>query len=309
MEGNTATLVSVVIPVYNAASHLRETLESIFRQTYPAIEIVAVDDGSSDNSVEILLGYGNRVRLVQQPNSGPAVARNRGVAEASGEWIAFLDADDLWEPRKIEIQLKALNGCNWSYTDSVFMGGANDGKRDSELNEKLSGDVLDELICCNFIGTSSVLVRRDIFMEMNGFDPTLRSIQDWDLWMRIASQNPIAYINEPLVRYRVHATSTSRSTRKTLPNHLRVIDKIFSPQGVAAHKPHLKAVAKAKSMGICSQIAEEEGDYSFAVKCAIGALLQRPTQRNNAIRAAKITVKYALHRLGLYGARTRQLNK
>lgn len=301
MEKGTMGLVSVVIPVYNAAAHLRETLDSILAQTYKNIEIVAVDDGSSDDSVAILQSYGDRVVIVQQPNSGPAAARNRGVAEAKGEWIAFLDADDLWQPDKLEKQLLGMGDCNWAYTDSIFMGGINDGKRDSELSSKLSGNVLDELVCCNFIGTSSVMIRRDVFLNIGGFDQSLRSIQDWDLWMRIASKHPITYINEPLVRYRVHSTSTSRSTRKTLPNHLKVIDKIFSPEGVAAHKSHLKPVAKAKSMGICSQIAEEEGDYTFALKCALGAYLQQPTSQGYAIAALKSAVKFVLHGLGLYG--------
>lgn len=301
MEESAIGLVSVVVPVYNAADHLRDTLDSIFNQTYKNLEVVAVDDGSSDDSVEILKSYGDRVVVVQQANAGPAAARNLGVEKANGSWIAFLDADDLWQPDKIEKQIQGLGGCSWSYTDSIFMGGVNDGKRDSELNDKLSGEVLDALICCNFIGTSSVMIRRDVFLDIGGFDRSLRSIQDWDLWMRVAGEHPIAYLDEPMVRYRVHAASTSRSTRKTLPNHLKVIDKIFSPQGVAAHKSHLKPVTKAKSMGICSQIAEEEGDYSFALKCAIGAFLQQPSSRDHAIRALKSSVKFVLHGLGLYG--------
>lgn len=294
MVNETAGLVSVVIPVYNAAEHLKETLESIFSQTFTNLEVVAVDDGSADDSVAILRSYGDRVVLVEQENQGPAAARNQGVKHARGEWIAFLDADDLWVPGKLEAQLASMNGCEWSYTDSIFMGGANDQKRDSELNDKPSGDVFEALICGNFIGTSSLMIKRAVFLEFDGFDQQLRSIQDWDLWMRIASRYPVAYLGEPMVKYRVHSSSTSRSTRKTLPNHLRVINKVFSLDGVGASKMHLKPLAKANSLSICSQIAEEEGDYAFAFQCAIRAFGEQPANAGRAIRAIKSAIKLVL---------------
>lgn len=301
MKENRFGLVSVVVPVYNAADHLRETLSSIYNQTYKSIEIIAVDDGSSDDSIDIARSFDGRVILVQQPNSGPAAARNRGVAEAKGEWIAFLDADDLWVPEKLEKQLHAMSNREWSYTDSRFMGGVNDGKQDSDLNEKPSGNVIEKLICGNFISTSSVLLRRNIFNEVGGFDENLRSIEDWDLWIRIASRYPISYVPDPLLKYRVHSISASRSTRKTLPNHLKVIDKAFSSEGVAAHLGHLKRSAKAKSLSICSQIAEEEKDYSFAFRCAVGAFAQQFWHATYADRMLKSTVKLVLYCIGVYG--------
>src|SRR5690606_34102704 len=153
-------LVSIVIPVYNAEKYLEQTLASIYAQTYPHTEIIAVDDGSSDRSVEILRQHAPRVRLVTQANAGAAAARNRGVREARGKWIAFLDADDLWTPDKLEKQLQLCGQYAWSYTDSVFMGGVNDGLRDSAFTQKHEGYVLEELVCGNFIGTSSILVLR-----------------------------------------------------------------------------------------------------------------------------------------------------
>ena len=123
MQKSISDVVSVVIPVCNAEQYLEDTLKSVFAQTYPHIEIIAVDDGSKDRSVDILESYSDRLVLIKQKNSSAAAARNRGVREAKGKWIAFLDADDLWSPDKIQRQLDACGDCVWSYTDSIFVGG------------------------------------------------------------------------------------------------------------------------------------------------------------------------------------------
>jgi hypothetical protein len=290
-------LVSVVIPVFNAEEYLERTLASVFAQTYPHIQVTAVDDGSTDGSLGILERHEDRLTIVRQQNRGVAVARNRGVMEADGEWIAFLDADDLWHPHKIERQLRICEGFDWSHTDSVFMGGANDGHRDSELTAKSEGMVFEQLVCSNFIGTSSVMIRRDCFIAHGGFRESLSSIEDWDLWIRVSRTHAVGYLDEPMMRYRVHAASASRRTRSTLPNHLKVIDSVFE-DGSADSLQHLKSVAKASSYGICSQIAEEEGDYGLALRCAAWACVHSPLDGRRWVRAAKSTVKYAIAQFG-----------
>lgn len=298
MQEPASELVSVVIPVYNAEKYLEETLASIFAQTYPHIEIIAVDDGSKDRSIQILEQYPDKVRIVRQPNKGAATARNRGVQEARGKWIAFLDSDDLWTPDKIQRQLDVCGHYAWSHTNSVFMGGVNDGRRDSDFTAKHQGQVLEQLICSNFIGTSTLMILRQAFLDVGGFDESLRSIQDWELWIRTARRYPIGYVDAPLMRYRVHAVSASRSTRNTLPNHLRVIDKVFALGGPAEALRHLKRSAKARSYTICSQIAEEEGDFAFALRCSLLACQQEPAIPGRWIRAAKTLIKYLLSLVG-----------
>lgn len=299
MQDEAVDLVSVVIPVFNAGKYLEETLASILAQSYPAIEVVAVDDGSKDDSVAILERFSGRLKLVKQQNSGAAAARNRGVREASGKWIAFLDADDIWDSAKLERQLAQCGALAWSYTDSVFMGGVNEGRLDSEFTPKRQGMVLEALVLSNFIGTSSVMIEREKFLQIGGFDESLRSIQDWDLWLRLAREYPIGYVDTPLVRYRVHNSSASRSTRKTLPNHIRVIEKAFVKDGPAANLTHLKPRALACSFSTCSHIAEEEGDWRFAVRCALDACRQVPSSGAYWKRAAKVLVKSALASTGL----------
>ncbi len=268
MQSPDSDLVSVVIPIYNAEAYLQETLDSILAQTYPDIEVVAVDDGSTDRSLNILAQYPRNLVIVKQANSGPAAARNRGVREASGRWIAFLDADDLWREDKIEKQVKICRNYKWSYTDAVFIGGVNNGRRDSEFTSKYQGDILEQLVQSNFVGTSSLLIDRQTFLSSGGFNEQLKAIEDWELWIRIASQHAIGYLDEPLLGYRVHVNSASRNSRRTLPSHLRVINQAFAPGGPAEKLIHLKSNALGNSCSTCSHIAEEELDYGFALQWA-----------------------------------------
>lgn len=293
---NTETpLVSIIIPAYNASRYIREALESALRQTQKNVEIIVVDDGSTDNTIEYIQSYGDRVRLIEQSNKGAASARNLGAKEARGLWLAFLDADDVWAPEKLERQISGIGGRNWSYTDMEFIGGVNDGLRDSQFTKKHEAQVLKELVQGNFISTSTVLIKRETFEESGGFDESLRSIQDWELWTRVAERNPIVYVDEPLARYRIHPSSTSRKTRKTLPNHLKVIDIIFSRVGSTPEIQKLKPQAKASSYGVCSYIAEEEGDASYAFKCAFNACRFDPLNPARWVRLLKTSIKWPLN--------------
>lgn len=172
------------------------------------------------------------------------------------------------------------------------------GMPKSELTSKHRGEVFAKLACSNFIATSSVLIRRKLFLTQGGFKESLCSIEDWDLWLRLASAHPLGYLDEPLLRYRVHARSSSRQTRLTLPNHLAVINDTFANDSIIGRLRHLEPIAKASSYSICSQIAEEEEDYGFALKCAIFALLHSPAKRERWRRVANSLIKYAVTQFG-----------
>ena len=287
-------LVSIIIPSFNAEDHIGDAIQSAIGQTYQNIEIIVVDDGSRDRTREIAASFKGPVRLLHQENQGAAAARNYGVSHATGNWVAFLDADDIWLEQKLERQLSGIGANKWSYTDARFLGGVNDGQRDSQFTRKPEGNVLRELVQGNFIGTSTVLMKKQVFEESGGFDSSLKSIEDWELWARIAARHSIAYLDEPCSLYRVHPTSTSRNTRKTLPNHLEVIDTIFSRVAHIPNIARLKPYAKATSCSICSYIAEEEGDASFALHCAVRACKYDPFNRTRWIRLAKSWVKFLL---------------
>ena len=298
MQVPASRLVSVVIPVHNAERYVEAALKSVFAQSYPHTEIIAVDDGSSDRSVDVLERYADRVVLVRQPQSGTAAARNRGVREARGKWIAFLDADDLWSPMKLQQQLDGCGDRVWCYTDSIFLGGVNDGRKDSELNVKYQGRVLERLVCNNFVCTSSVLIQKQAYLDAGGFSDGFQSVEDWELWIRLASTHEIAYVDEPLVKYRVHSQSASRVTRNTLPQHLQLIDRAFAEGAPGEGLRHLKPSAKACSYSVCSQIAQQEGDFYFGFRCSILACREQPLTLALWIRALKAFTKYVLFLTG-----------
>ncbi|QSP93524.1 glycosyltransferase [Marinobacter salinisoli] len=287
-------LVSVVMPVYNNERFISESILSALNQSHRNIEIIVVDDGSTDLSAKKAEAFGEKVRVVTQKNSGAAAARNRGVLESQGEFVAFLDSDDIWEPEKLESQLKNMKDFRWSYTDAIFYGGINDGLTDSHFTKKYDGVILDKIITCNFIGTSSVLLTKELFLEAGGFDESLRSIQDWDFWCRVSAICAVKHISEPLVKYRVHSSSISRNARKNIVNHIKVIEKIFGQEGPGSHFTHLKRVAKYNSYSIVSHIAEEENDYLFSFFCRSHALKCQPLKPEAIKSAIKSLIKLPL---------------
>jgi len=277
MNDQAKIIVSVIIPSYNSGEYLRAAIDSALNQTFKALEVIVVDDGSTDNTVDIASSYGDKVILHQQENAGAAEARNSGAKIASGEWLAFLDADDIWDPVKIEKQLEHCGNYTWSHTDSVFIGFEQDGTvRCSDRCPKHGGNVLPMLIVNNSVSTSTVMVKREAFFEVGGFDKSLRALQDWDLWLKLAAKHELGYLPESFTQYMVHSGSTSRSPRKTLPYHIKIINRTFAPDGVGAAYPHLRRGALSDSYSILSHIAEESLDPIIALNCAVKAAWYRP---------------------------------
>jgi glycosyltransferase involved in cell wall biosynthesis len=210
-------LISVVIPAYNAASYLAETLESVLAQTFRDYEIILVDDGSSDETFEIAARF-SAVRRMWQANKGAAAARNAGIVAARGRYVAFLDADDLWLPEKLEKQAAWLTrnpGADWIYCDALVF--------DSETRRTIcrvgqrirlhEGEVLRPLLLRSFIPSPTPVVRRSVLFDAGLFDEARerRFGEDWSLWLRLAGRHPVGLIDEPLAMIRAHGESASRS--------------------------------------------------------------------------------------------------
>lgn len=286
-------LVSVVIPAFNSEQYIGECVDSVLAQSYRNFEIIIIDDGSTDDTVNIVSDYqDDRIRLFHQNNSGSAAARNYGVKQASGMWIAFIDADDIWLPGKLQKQLEHCSNHAWSHTDLFFHGDFYPKyTKATKFTSKHSGFILNNLLVENSIGTSSVVIKKEIFQASGGFNTNLRALQDWDLWLRVAEKHQVCYVDEPLVYYRVHSSSVSRNVRKTLPYHINLVNRVFSEQGPARQLQQLKHKALSRSCQICSQIAEQEEDYLFSCYCAAKSLLYRPQDMSNYSRLIKIMTK------------------
>lgn len=205
-------LVSVIIPAFNAERYIREAIDSVLAQTHRDLEVIVVDDSSTDGTPALLQAYGDRIHVIRKRNGGAAAARNAGANAARGEWLAFLDADDVWEPAKLERQLAVTTGpC--SYTNRTNIGARGDvPELQSEVTAMHQGDVFEPLLLeGNFMTSSSVMVRRDVFQRLGGFTTSEKNAEDWDLWLRVAADHEVSYCPEPLVRYRFHAGNKSRN--------------------------------------------------------------------------------------------------
>ncbi len=228
--------VSVIIPTYNHARFVLDAVESALSQSYKNIEVIVIDDGSTDNTREILLPYADRIKYVYQENRGLSAARNRGIIESTGEYIALLDADDMWLPAKLEKQVKFFSESN--RVGIVSCGGYVvdiTGETMKEIlvfnyNDKLT--FLTNLLFSNTVwgGGSSAVVRRECFNNVGLFDESLRSAEDWDMWLRVAINYDIRFVELSLSKIRViqGSMSSSANAERMLINELHVLDKVFN---------------------------------------------------------------------------------
>lgn len=213
--------ISVVIPAYNAASFIEETLESVLKQTLPPSEVLVIDDGSTDETAKVAERFAPAVRVIRRPNSRAAATRNFGVETATSEWVAFVDADDIWEPNKLERQMAELREhpeADICYTGRVLR--LQEGEK-SRLGPTVQVPPASNIREALFKGTtflpSSVVIRRSVFLAVGGYDTSFKYVEDWDLWMRLLHSGvKFASCPEPLVQYRIHPASTTHSAIPSL---------------------------------------------------------------------------------------------
>lgn len=208
--------VSVVIPAYNSAATIVRAVESVLCQCEPNLEIIVVDDGSTDGTAELLaVRYPEQVIVIRQENRGAAAARNRGIAAARGEYVAFLDADDEWMPEKLRLQIAQMEANLGAALCFADMSHWEHGREvnSSYLRERgmgaCGGSIFNHLLQECFIFTPTVVVRRTVFEAVGSFDESLRICEDYDLWLRIAERFELIFVDAPLLkRHRTGANLT-----------------------------------------------------------------------------------------------------
>lgn len=242
--------VSVIIPTYNSAPLISKAINSVLNQTYQDFEIIIIDDGSTDNTAEVIETFkDSRIKYIKQENAGPAQARNNGIQSAKGEYIAFLDADDTWTPDKLELQLEAFKTYpdvsmvysgleirnfdeTYSYTDSF---------RNFDNNLKL----LRYLFFHHVAIMPAVMIKKSILDEVGHFNPELYTGEDWDLWLRLANKSNFHYIDKSLViRYKPNTSITSRADYSVTERcHKTVLDSFFALDNLEPKIKKLKSRA------------------------------------------------------------------
>ncbi|MBR8838295.1 MAG: glycosyltransferase [Stigonema ocellatum SAG 48.90 = DSM 106950] len=223
--------VSVIISTYKRANLVSQAIESVLAQTYTDYEIIVVNDGSPDNTKEVLDQFGDHITAIHQENQGVSAARNAGIRAAQGQYIAFLDDDDLWLPNKLEKQIACLESnpkIGLVYSD-MFCFDENGVFPHTWAKANPTPPIQEcwILFVRNFIPTPSVVVRQECLDKVGLFDETLTTCEDYDLWLRIIEKWSVHFLNEPLVRYRRSANSLQSNEDQQLVNWLRVKENAF----------------------------------------------------------------------------------
>ncbi len=223
--------VSVVIPTYNYGRFVVEAVESVLAQTYRDFEIIVVDDGSTDDTPARLEPFMGRICYVHQHNQGLSAARNTGILAAKGHWIAFLDSDDQWHPRKLEIQMGYLAGhpdVDMLATDGLadFSGAWPEIELDAA--PPAEGIELEDIAIRTRFGPGGVVVRKECFDKVGLFDTDLRSIEDRDMWIRIACHYSVVKLKLPLWWHRTHSASMCYVVERTIAFERKVLQRAFA---------------------------------------------------------------------------------
>jgi glycosyltransferase involved in cell wall biosynthesis len=296
---NHIDVVSVIIPAYNAAAYIKETLESVFAQTYRHFEIIVVNDGSPDMPAleEMLLPYRDRIVYLKQENRGLSGARNTGLRAATGSLVALLDADDIWTPDYLEEQTKYLREhpeYDLVYCNCRFFGESiYDGKEYMDVcpsNGEATSAAIISRRCHVFV---SIMARTEVLKRF-GFDESLRSCEDFDCWLRFtAAGHRVGYHRKVLVRYRKHPASLSADPTWMAVSNIRVLNNAIAlwPEGSEEAKLLLQAIAikNAELENIRGKLALRNQDIPTAITHLRAA--------NNFYKSTKISIVILLLRV------------
>ena len=283
--------VSVVIPTHNRRRLLGQTLRSVLGQRGVDFEVVVVDDGSTDGTAEAVAALGDRrVRLLRHEHPrGVATARNVGATAAHGAWVAFLDDDDLWAPDKLARQLATTGREDgWVYAGAVEVDGAGrllGGTPPPPPDALLAGLTRHNPMPA---GSSNVMVRAGLLADTGGFDPTLRHLADWDLWLRLARLSRPACVAAPLVAYRIHPGQATMDTTGMVAE-ARVLQVRHGADPGAIHRwaawSQLRAGRRWAAVAAYAA-AVRTGDLASVARSAVALLSPRPTLVRRPLRRA-----------------------
>jgi len=241
--------VSVVIPTHNYGRFICETIESALAQSYSPIEIVVVDDGSTDDTPQRLAVYGHRVRYIYQPNRGVSAARNNGIAAARGELIAILDSDDLWLPEKLEQQVAVwVREPDSGLVATERFAIDETGRRLDYDKERCSREGFREL------------TMRDLLLAVGGFDEGVIGVEDMEMWVRVAARFRVLRLNATLTAQRFHSKSLSHQTDPMLRNYKKAIDQLFANVPQLHHRRQWRRIAEARMYREVAFMRFSDGD-------------------------------------------------
>lgn len=288
--------ISVIIPAYNCAGYLPEAIESVLAQTLEDYELIVVDDGSTDGTEKVVKRYGDRVRYLRQENRGPGAAKNLGIRNCRGSLIATLDADDKWRPEKLAIQYEYMSshpevGLVYSDASSFDAKGIRTIAYNKNYRRVFQGMVFDRLILKNFIASITIMVRKECLDRVGLFPENFMISEDWHLWLRIAREYPIGYIDQPLAMYRLQEKSLTWDYPRAYPDRMRVLDEMAAlyPDYFERNK---RLISKARG-GVLMRYGYalfHAGDYGNSRTALLGSIRKDPLQLKSYLYLAGLLV-------------------
>jgi len=269
MEKNSKRpLVSVIIPTYNRGWILQEAIDSVLDQDFSDFELIVVDDGSNDNTREILGAYRDRITVLRQPNRGVSAARNRGINEAAGQLIAFLDSDDLWLPGKLSTQVGFFEDNADAVINQTQEIWIRNGQRvnPKKRHHKFSGMIFERSLALCLVSPSAVMIKKSLFEAVGGFDENLPACEDYDLWLRISCRYPVHLIDIALIIKRGgHDDQLSKAAgldKYRIQSLMKLIDNdLLTPQQYRAAVLALREKIKVYAGGCRKRGRQEEAEY------------------------------------------------
>lgn len=301
--------VSVIIPVYNVAEFIGETLESVFGQTFTDFEVIVINDGSPDTArlEQEIAKYRNSIVYLSQPNRGAGAARNAGLRIARGEYVAFLDGDDIWLPEFLQEQLKLIRsdpGYDLVYADAITFGdGTNDHDTYMTHNPSRGNVTFKKLLCseCNVV-TSTVVARREPIIRIGCFDERFPNSQDFDLWLRLVrdANARITYQKKVLLRRRIYQGSLASDPIRSYSGELAVLDSVRSRADLTAEEKKLLERISRKRQSTIEVLKGKRqlaiGDFETAAESFTAAKNYQPSVKLSVVllgmRVAPRMVRY-----------------
>lgn len=272
--------VSVVVAAFNAERYLAEALESVLRQKYPPIEVNVVDDGSTDNTSAVAQSFASdsRVRYFRQDNGGQCAAKNFGIEVSTGEFVAFLDADDTWRTDKLERQMKLFDGRPDVGVVYGLLENIDDTGRVREWSafKQHRGLVTEHLLIQNFVPFSSAVVRRELLERFGGFDPCLDMGIDYDLWLRLSLQCEFDFVPDVVGQYRVWSGQMSRKVRQRYEAGTRIMTSFLCQHGVHVDSRAAELAWAHTFVGRGNSLLWAEHDWRGAWADYLRAIEKRP---------------------------------